>query len=523
MITLDLLFRSIINFKDSSGKETISQKNLIKNFITLQKNVPDAPEEKGYKKLYFFINDYIRNCDAAEDKEVPSYEIIKKYFEEGIVGEDKTEDVLKILEQIRVQQPFIGQEYFRNLTQYIEEINVDKINEILTKASRIAQVGDKENNSKKSKTLKGPVAALDYIARHSKEIKILNTGVKLESQIISLEDVEEAKTDYVTTRDNPLNSAGVTTGLKVIDNMWKNGLQSGHMMLVSAFTSQGKTAFSMYMAYRAIWSGFNISVITMEQSFKEIRDQIYVKHTCNPVMGKKYPQFAHLVGKIDLTKVSYGELTKEEEAFYFTAMDDLKNTEGYGKLHIWYPPRAKPTISEIDFKLLQVQQEYKTAGKDLDLVVIDYITLLGLPPDERTRNSVEDQNNLIRQLKSLCGTFNGGRGIRMISPFQMNRHGYEEAKKNDGVYQLTALSDYHEAERSADIAIALFMDETLRQTGTVKVSCLKVRRNDFFKPFNAQMNKPSLFYTDSNISDEIEPTLALDMVDRSLHNESIII
>ncbi len=524
MVTLDLIFRSIINFKDVSGNETISQKNLIKNFISLQKNVPDAPDDPAYKKLYIFINDHVRHCDTSEDRELPSYDLIKKYFEEGAEGGDKIEDVLKILEQIKVQQPFIGQDYIRYLTKYREETNTDKLNLLLQNVNKIAQTKDfKEGKGKNAKILKGIPDALDYFARHSRELKVMATGVKIESQVISSEDVNEAKKDYQDIKKNPEGVFGITTGLTPIDRLWKNGLQEKELMLVGAYTSQGKTAFSMHMDYRAIFAGFNTAVVSLEQSFKEIRTQLYVKHTCNPIIGKKYPQFEYLVGTIDIRNVVSGNLTTEEEAFYFTACEDLENTESYGKTYVWYPPKARPTIAEIDFKLMQIQQEYKTIGRDLELVVIDYITLLGLPPEERTKNSTEDMNNLIRQLKSLCNLFNGGKGIRMISPFQMSRKGYDEAKKNDGVYSPTALSDYHESERSADVIIGLYMDEVLRETGTTKFSCLKARRNEFFKPFNGTINKKSLFYTDSNIDDEIEPIAAIDMVDKSLRNEEIVI
>ena len=509
MITLDLIFRSIINFKDASGNETITQKNLIKNFNTLQKQIPDPPEDTSYNKLYFFINDHIRNCDVSEDRELPSYEIIKKWYEEN----EGDENVLKILEQIKAQTPYIGQDYYKILVKYREESNIDKLNRLLQDVNKIAQTKEfKEGKGKNSKIIKGIPEALDYFARHSRELRAQSSGIKIESQIISQEDVVEAKKDYEAIKKDPIGVFGVPTGLSVIDREWKNGIQNTEMMLVLAFTSQGKTAFSMHMGYKGIFSGFNTAIITMEQSFKEIRSQIYIKHTCNPIIGKKYPQFEHLVGTLDLRKVVAGTLSPEEEAFYFTACEDLANTESYGKSYIWFPPKAKPTIAEIEFKLMQVQQEYKMMGRDLELVIIDYVTLLGLSQEERTRNTVEDQNAILRQLKSLCNTFNGNKGIRMISPFQASRKGYEEAKKNDGVYQLTALSDYHEAERSSDVVVALYMDEVLRELGTTKFTCLKGRRNGFFKPFNAKMNKFSLFYTDSNIDDEINPIAAIDKI-----------
>jgi hypothetical protein len=516
MIDLSLIFRSIINFKDSSGSETLSQKNLIKNFQALQKNVPDEPEDRAYKELYFFILDHVRSCDTSQEYELPSYDIIKKFFEES--GGEHPEEVLKALEQIKTQVPFIGQDYYRILRTYKEELDQEKLNQILIKTNKIAQVGDKEGTGKNIITLKGIPDALNYFARKSRSLRNSSTGIKLESQIISRDDVDEEKKDYLAVKKDPLDTYGITTGLSPIDKVWNLGLQNTELMLVTAFTSHGKTAFSMYMAYRAILMGFNTAVISLEQTFKEIRTQIYVKHTCNPIMAKRFPEFAHLIGTLDIKNVKSGKLTEEQQAFYFAACEDLATTEGYGKLNLWYPPKAKPTVSEIEFNLSQVQQEYKTVGRNLEFVVLDYISLLGLSREEMTKDANENQNVIIRNLKSLCNTFNGGQGLRMLSPFQANRDGLREAKQNDGVYQLTALSGAHEAERSADGVIAMYMEDIWRNEGKIKFSCLKGRRNGFFNAFNARVNYKSLFYTDSNIDENMDEIEAVERIQTSLQH-----
>jgi hypothetical protein len=78
MTELDVVFRSIINFKNEDGVSTVSQSELVKNFRAMQEVIPEAPEEKAYKSLYFFIRDYVKDCVGAP--EVPSYEFIKNFF-----------------------------------------------------------------------------------------------------------------------------------------------------------------------------------------------------------------------------------------------------------------------------------------------------------------------------------------------------------------------------------------------------------------------------------------------------------
>lgn len=507
MIDIAILFRSIINFRDSSNKETIDQKNLVRNFRALQRHVPEEPEEKAYSTLYHFLLDHVRSCDAADDYELPSYEIIKKWFEES----EGDESVLALLEKIRMQPPYVGQDYIKILRQYKLELDQQKLDQILVNTEKISKVGVKEGKGKNSVTLKGIPDALDYFARQSRKIRQNVTGAKTESQIICKEDAQEVKDNYDKIKKDPMDVLGVYTGLDPIDNVCK-GLKNTELMLVTAFTSQGKTTFSMYMAYKAIISGFNTAVITLEQTFEEIRQQIYIKHTCNPKFEKSHPQYKDLIGSIGVESVTYGGLSDREQEFFYAVCDDLAETEGYGKFDLWQPPKAQTTVADIEFKLMQIQQELKTKGQDLEFVVIDYISLLGMPIEERSRDANENLNNIIKQLKRLCLTFNNGKGLRIVSPFQANRKGWEEAKANDGVYHLTALSNAHEAERSSDVVIALFIDESWRDEGKVKISCLKNRRHPFFKPFNAKINFKPLFYSESNFNDNMDEIEAVERI-----------
>jgi len=507
MIDLAVIFRSIINFKDSSNVETISQENLVKNFRALQDHVPEEPEEKAYSFLYHYILDHVRSCDAAVEYELPSYELIKKWFQE----DQADEGVIAILEKIRMQPPYLGQDYRKVLKQYKTELDHQKLDQILVNTNKIAKEGLREGKGKNQTTMRGIPDAIDYFARHSRHIRQNTLGIKIESQIISKEDAQEVQAEYDKVKNDPTEVLGVYTGLDSIDKVCK-GLKNTELMLVTAFTSQGKTTFSMYMTYRAIISGFNTAVITLEQSFSEIRQQMFVKHSCNPKFEKICPQYKHLIGCISVENVVYGGLTADEHAFFKIVCEDLVTTEGYGKLELWQPPKSQTTVADVEFKLMQIQQEYKSTGRDLELVVIDYISLLGLPVEERTRDTNENLNIIIKQLKRLCLTFNNGKGLRIISPFQANRKGWEEAKANDGVYHLTALSNAHEAERSSDVVVALFIDESWRDEGKVKISCLKNRRHAFFKPFNAKINFKSLFYSDSNFSDSMDELEAVERI-----------
>ena len=508
MIDLDTIFRSLINFKNDRGELTITQKALLKNFRALQEVIPDPPEEKVYKNLYYFLYNYVKDC-TNDAPELPSYEFAKNYYEE-IEG---SEAVLALLEKIKTKQPYVGQDFRKALKMYNEDQNVLRFERVLSNANKIASVGMPVGYGRKKRVLKGTLDAINYLAVETKPLQQDITGVKLESQVISPEEADEVIEEYERVKKDPVEALGIYTGLTHIDKKLK-GLKNTELMLVAAWTGHCKTTFSLNMMYRAVYSGWNVAFITLEMSHAEIRRAIYVLHSCNQRRFRKVcPQFKHLIGTLKYNDITYGTLTEEEEEYFRIVVDDIKNSPDYGKLYIWQPAQTVTTVSDIDFKARQIQQEFQADGRDLEFIILDYITLLGNDESTKTRDYNQSLNNNIKALKRLCLTFNNGKGCRMLSPFQVNREGYKEAKKNDGVYFPTALSNAHEAERSSDCVIALYVNDDDRNSGMIKVCNLKARRDKPFSAFNACINFDSKYIYD----------YAGDHEDNSIKNMELIL
>jgi hypothetical protein len=487
MIDLDLIFRSIINFKNEKGDPTISQKDLLKNFRALQQNVPEAPEEAAFKTLYYFILDYVKTCDSVET-ELPSYEYTRNHFE-SIEG---NEAVLSVLEKIKGQQPYVGQDYRKVLESYNNDQSVLKLEKVLSNVAKIAATGMEIGTGRNKVRLKGVKDAISYFSRESRDIQRSPNDVKTESQIVSSDDVNEVLADFEKAKADPTLSIGIHTWLKEIDDA-TNGLKNTELMMALAFTGHCKTTFAYNMAYRALYGGWNTAYVTLEMNRKEIRDHLYVLHSCNPRFKEVLPQYADLVGKITYNNLVYGKLTDEEYNYFKAVVKDFdkehnEKADQYGRTFIWRPEKSITTVSDIEFKLRQFQQELQIQGKDLDFAVIDYISLMGADKDERTRDPNETTNNIIKSLKQLCLTFNNGRGLRILSPHQANRESYKEAMKNEGFYNLTGMSNAHEAERSCDLVVSIFKFDAEGDNNRLKICNLKNRRNKPFKAFDACIN-----------------------------------
>jgi len=487
MTDLDSIFRSIINFRNDKGVETIAQKDLLKNFRALQQVVPEPPEENAYRILYYFIWDYVKTSDTAET-ELPSYEFVKNHFE-TIEG---NESVLGVIEKVRIQQPYVGQDYRKILQMYNKDQNVLKLEKTLSSAAKIASTGMEIGQGKNKIRLEGVLDAISYFSRETRDLQRSISKVKTESQIVSGEDSEEVMAEYKKAEADPTEGIGINTWLREVDDA-TNGLKNTELMMVMAYTGHCKTTFSMNMAYRALYGGWNTAYITLEMSFDEIRRHMYVLHGCNPKFKEKYPQYKDLVGNVGYNNVLYARLTPEERKYFFEICKDFNKAysgeaDSYGRFFIWRPEKTITTVSDIEFKLRQYQQELQTMGRNLEFVVIDYISLMGADKEQRTRDHNETTNNVIQSLKQLCLTFNNGKGIRILSPHQANRESYKEARKNEGLYLLTGMSNAHETERSSDVVISIYKHDEDGDSNRLKFCCLKNRRNRPFKPFDACIN-----------------------------------
>jgi len=507
MVELESVFRSILNIKDADGSLTISQEDLVRNFRAMQQVVPEAPEDKAFKSLYHFVYNYVKDCDASSP-EMPSYEFTRNHFETV----DGNETVLALLERIRIQQPYVGQDYKMLLRRYNEDQRLLFFDKILAGASKIASLGMEVREGARKMILKGVPEAINYLAHQTKDILRDLTGIKIESQIVSHEDAEEVIAEYEKVKKDPTESLGIYTGISHIDSHLK-GLKNTELMLVAAWTGHCKTTFCQNMAYRALYSGWNTMFVTLEQQFREIRQALYVLHTCNQRrFREKYPEYADIIGRIAYNAVSYGEMTDKEEEFFKIACKDLEESNDFGRLTVWQPPQSHVTVADIDFKARQVQQEYQASGRDLEFIVIDYVTLLAVEKDLRSKDPNENLNATIKSLKRLCLTFNNGKGLRILSPFQVNRAGYKEARENDGIYFPTCLSNAHEAERSSDVVITIYVSDEDRKNSLLKFCNLKARRDKPFDPFQACIDFDTKYIYDFSGDEGRDPIHNMELV-----------
>ncbi len=463
------VFRSILNIK-KKGAPTIPLNELIKNYREFLASKIEF-EDPSFIKMYEWVEAHYR-----EFKEVPSIELM--YEKAQAEGE---ETILVNLKDIAPLVPYWGGDFKAILKEKYHEQSQDNFRSVIEKTWQIAQSGMKQKGKKK-KDLKGIPDAVSYFSGNVKDLLVKAGDVKTEGQIKSAPEGAEVRKDYRQRKKEP--SVGLFTNLTKIDDVFR-GIKLGDLFIIAAFVAQGKTTLAINMAYQGICQGMNGLFVTMEMTYSEMRDMINVLHTCNPDwMDSKYK---NLASKISYSKVRYGELDSLEEEFFDAATVDFGDREDFGELII-YQPDEHLTPSRFEMELYNAKADLEERGKSLDFVVLDYVGLMIQDKENRYGDFNIDLNNIIKRLKNIGINFDNGRGLRIITPFQVNREGWKDAVKNEGVYKLTSLSNANEAERSPDGVIALFMTEEMKKMGSIKFSCLKHRDGENFVPFEANID-----------------------------------
>lgn len=304
--------------------------------------------------------------------------------------------------------------------------------------------------------LSGTRDALSYIVERFQH-GILITDVRADGGQLSAYS-DRLQIEYDTNKIAKANGKlFIPTGIPIVDRVM-GGLRRKEMTGVLGFVGQRKTAVVRTMAYNAAKAGFRVLHIPLESDFKDELTAYNVMH-------------AHAQGAFglpDVTRMRFdsAEFTHEEyELFMNTVIKDFANTVGQNLLV--YDPKASRAWEDIRAVI-----ERENYIQPLDLVVVDYLTMLG---DPTARDVAAAKIAMIQDVKQM--TLNTGeRGFAFVTPVQGNRKGYEDAQGNDGAWQTTGIATYSEMDKTLDNCLYVFTDDDISATGQIKIGSCKHRR-----------------------------------------------
>lgn len=291
--------------------------------------------------------------------------------------------------------------------------------------------------------------------------------------------------------------------------------------VVNDVVSHNTTMALNYAYNNAFIYNKNIFYAILEMTYTNLRRQIYVIHSSHGKFvtdwyledKKRGISDEHCYRGIDYRKVRDGELSDIDlERFKKVAQDFKANCKG--KLFVWRP-EDEVKMSDIKKKSEMFHNKYGCDG-----LIIDYLGLV--QPKHRIQDQLASVNSVVREGRMLALNFGRGRGVPLLSLFQMNRQGKMRADKNDGRYDYSAIAFANQIEKDADVITYTYLNDELRKDGKYYLGNLKNRDNPIFERmvgkilWNSKrmrsMDKPVLKLDDQSIIEGCN-SLGLNMED----------
>ena len=246
-------------------------------------------------------------------------------------------------------------------------------------------------------------------------------------------ETEQVWEEYSKAQQNG-DSWGVMTGFSALDQI-TNGIQPGEFWLVAGYSGHGKTQALVNMAYRAVLDGRRVAFFTLETLREQVRRRLLVRHA---------QEFGH---GVSYDAVRSGELSPTEEKVFRQALEDFSSGD-YGSCEVVWAARNTTTEE------LRLKTEALDRVADTDLVIVDYVGLMGAGRRFARRGRQERLVEILQELKGFATGHRKGGGVGVISAYQTSRQAVDKARFQGG-YTLDGLAETAEAERSADLVMSL--------------------------------------------------------------------
>ena len=240
------------------------------------------------------------------------------------------------------------------------------------------------------------------------------------------------------------------------------GFQRGCVGSIAAFTGHGKSTFLNSLIYNTVMDGHKALLFSLEMPPEIVMMQLLAHYlyentsTCH--VNAQDLQFRTVPDSIANSE----EFKTAEKNFYDKFSQNLI---------IW---DESVLTKEVIGDFRSITALYKRADATLgglDLVGWDHVGQLELMFPQMGNIAVR---NITSTTKTFLNT-NGEKTCTMLC-VQTNRQGWKAASKKGGKYDLTAIADLNEVERSSSYCVFVFLDsQSDGATGYTKVSLLKHR------------------------------------------------
>ena len=295
-----------------------------------------------------------------------------------------------------------------NYRQYLGIVRRDSVNRALIRAAK--NIAENSARSPEETDAIGYAEKQVYDVSQKEDnstLRGLSDGTAVQAVIDKLEAIEH----------DPNAFRGLETGFKHLDRI-THGLQKGNLIIIAARPGMGKTSLAMNIVEYACLKRHNVAaVFSLEMPYTEILQRLLFSYA-----------------EVSMEKGLSGKLERKEWKNLTIASDRLQKSK------IFIDDSSVVTPAEI----LSKCRRLKSAEGRLDVVMIDYIQLMGSETSERGGdfNRQQEVASITRALKIMAKELD----VPVIALSQLRRIQTKEA-------QLSDLRESGAIEQDADIVM----------------------------------------------------------------------
>ena len=235
------------------------------------------------------------------------------------------------------------------------------------------------------------------------------------------EQLEIARQHIIDNRNPETQHIGLMTGIPQFDR--EGGLPDNAFIVVGAKSSHGKTSFANYLALQAMKRGKRVAYYSMEMTNLELTQRL---------LSMECRVNVNALARLKL------DPAQEVRAFHTIDMMIANNAENFS-----FDERG---VNHLDRMLQSIRVLKRTRG--LDLVVVDYIQLLGIDPVYRDENTTKLIGRAAHAFKDISRDL----GVTIVCLSQINRNVTGRPTRAN-------LRDSGEIDEASDLTIILYRPE----------------------------------------------------------------
>jgi hypothetical protein len=314
-------------------------------------------------------------------------------------------------------------------------------------------------NGEKRKSL--PDDAVTWMRKHFTR-DLPRMSVQPSGELAELGPEVEAEIDRMVSGDD---SERVLTGFQCLDEQIYISKKRHPFIGIMGFANDGKTTVLLSILYNMAVRGKSVILFSKEHDAAELALCFAFIHSHNEFYRGQKSDLP------SLREFEEGRATVEDGEFLKGIWRDMQARKNFpGRIEI-QPLTDWDTLTE-HLKTHHKRNHYDVCG-------LDYLTRLDIPGgNPRFRD--QDIKNFIGAAQRLTRDFDDRRGLVLITPIQINRSGYQAAKKKkegEKKHDMTSVSQFSEFYQDMDVLISLFSDEEMRLKRHILLETQKVRKS----------------------------------------------